>query len=254
MNALKSIMFGVLLFSITNACSKGKGTGSDSETGPAAHYVTGRVLDETGKPVKDVKVIIDILNGSWGEAITTTSDENGNYKAALGAGGLYQVSYGEITRTLEGRTFKMRVHSDNREAFNYDKGAVRNLTWKLSGPTEPNSTDYYGGSVLTYYVNGNVDYNYITFKFEPVILIDGSKPAPFTKKTTNGSYIITDVPIGKYKITGTYQAGPNAPVYSLDFREAINPNGSFSTNGIIATFYPGPDPVNCTNCLKLDFQ
>jgi hypothetical protein len=253
MKLITNIMLYALLFSATSACSKSKGSvelgnGNEAES----QYVKGRVLDEAGKPVKNVKVIIEDMI-VYSEAITAVTDENGYYKAKLGVGP-YRVAYGEITRTLEGRTFAMRVHSNDRNVFTDVEGAVRDLTWKLSGPTEPDSPTHYGGDVQMYYVNGGVNFDYITFTFEPIELINGSKPPAFTRKVTNG-YYIPDIPIGKYKITGTYQEPTQSSASTLDFRDiAANPNGQFSVGGIIATFYPGPDPGNCTNCIKLEFQ
>jgi hypothetical protein len=97
---------------------------------------------------------------------------------------------------------------DNDAAFATDRGAVRNFRLLTSGPR---GDHYWGGTVWAYgaYKNGNFASKDVEYTLTPVgPLIDGSAGQVLRRRLDGNT--ITDVPIGRYRVTARYlpQDGP----------------------------------------------
>lgn len=180
---------------LTLGCAK---SGVDSAT-PASGFVKGTVKDSKGNPIANAQVVIEhtVLYARY---VYATTNAQGYYSTAVPAGS-WRASV-QIQKQFLDRTYNFELSPDVADAFD-GAGAVRNFTWKLSGPT-PNG-DYYGSSVAVYSEPGSpINLQDVELTLTPDgPLVDGSMGSAITRRLTDiggGEDGIRDVPIGIYVI------------------------------------------------------
>jgi hypothetical protein len=164
--------------------------------------VKGHVTDATGKPLANVKVVIEntVFYASYVYAVTNAA---GNYRVAV-PNGSWKASV-KIDKLFEGKVYHFDLHPDNEAPFAGSRGAIRNFSWKLNNE-KPDGTRFYGGQVAVYNEPGSsLSMNEVELTLTPNgLLADGSTGKPITKTLIDiggGEDGIRDVPIGKYNIT-----------------------------------------------------
>lgn len=242
---MKQFITPIIILSLTVSACKKDDKGDDNNGGqPKKGYVTGKITNSAGKPVKGVKVIID-HSIFWNSNITTSSGDDGSYSVKIPIGSWY--AFAEHTVDYNGRRFKLDLHPDNSDGFGGD-GAVRNFTWKLSGvKTEPLSGHYGGVVEFNSYVGdyGVPDDRDIVWTFTPSgPLIDGSAGRVLTLQSENGNDL-RDVPIGRYKVTATYEGK------ALKLRK-WRTQDAFATE-VTFDFWPTFESF-CNNCAILEYR
>lgn len=192
------------------ACSK---TDNDKDTtevpGAQKGVVSGVVTNAKDLAVKDARITIE--HTVWYNSyLFANSDNEGKYQVSLPndpAGDW--TAKAQLTKTAYGQTYKFDLEPDKTDAFNKAGGAVRNFKWKLSGQ-RPGGTGYYGAHVDLYQFGADVDMTKIKLTFTPYAgetsLIDGTPAASFerTVEDVAGTFMVKDVPIGKYIIKAVY--------------------------------------------------
>ncbi|MBO9632481.1 MAG: hypothetical protein J7578_05140 [Chitinophagaceae bacterium] len=224
------------------ACSR---KSSDGET---AGVVKGKVVTNDGKPVAGAKVLISSV--IW---------YNSNNVVSTGANGTYSrklsditndawYAYASIDKEYNGKVYHIDLHPESTEDFLPGQGAVRNFTWKLTGPQVGRSTGVYGG-VVTVASEPGVFYDYpnVTLTLIPQgTLIDGSTGATITKKIDNTQKI--EVPIGRYEVSAIYAPAGQTPV---QMKIRLSDVGSYGTSAIVDFT---PETNYCKNCMTLDVK
>lgn len=208
---MKSNMIIPVVYSIViAACSKTDNDKEPSDTsGSKTGIVSGVVTDNKNLPVKDARITIE--HTVWYNSYLFASSNNeGKYQVSLPqdpAGDW--TAKAQLTKTAHGQTYKFDLEPDKTDAFNKAAGAVRNFKWKLSGQ-RPGGTGYYGAHVDLYQFGADVDMTKIKLLFTPypgeTNLIDGTIAVSFerTVEDVAGTFMVKDVPIGKYIIKAIY--------------------------------------------------
>jgi hypothetical protein len=234
------------------SCKKSGSENPPHQPAEEKGYVTGKVIDTKGNPVKGASVYIDNTI-FYNSGINTSTDENGNNKIKSEMGS-YR-AYAELMTTFNGHQFKIQFHPDNYDAFSGVDGAVRNFQWKLTGEKPFNPGTYYGGLVTLYKDPDSdmYDAENVEFTFTPVgNLIDGSEGQVITKQCgtpySPTYYYIPDIPIGRYKITATYK--PTGQ--QLKVRNGRNFNDAFANNATL-DFYGTDAPVGAENNMYIEY-
>jgi hypothetical protein len=225
----------------------------DGGARPEKGWVVGRIKDTQGNPMPNILVSVGhTLNGSAG--MLGTSNVNGRYKVPLKTGSWRAYAY--LEREYNGRTYKIDLHPDTYDAFDGD-GAVRNFEWRLTGEKPFAPGTYYGGSVqLAFDPNGgHSDIHHVDVTFTPVgPLIDGTAGQPLTRRSTDdplGKYAsyITDVPIGRYRITARYRP-TDKPLKVRNMDDLSQPY----QDALTMDFFGKDSPRGCTNCMAIQFE
>jgi hypothetical protein len=208
---MKSKMIIPILYCVVvAACSKTDNDKDATEVPTSKNgIVSGVVTDSKNLPVKDARVTIE--HTVWYNSyLFATSDNEGKYQVSLPqdpAGDW--TAKAQLTKTAYGQTYKFDLVPDKTEAFNKAGGAVRNFTWKLNGQ-RPGGAGYYGAHVDLYQFGADVDMTKVKLSFTPfpgeTSLIDGTSAASFerTVEDVAGTFMVKDVPIGKYTIKAVY--------------------------------------------------
>lgn len=211
---MKNKMFSVIMpfigCVIFSACSKTDNDKDTTETPGAKNgLVSGVVSDAKGLPVKDARITIE--HTVWYNSyLFATSDNEGKYQVSLPddpAGDW--TAKAQLTKTAYGQTYKIDLEPGKTDAFNKAGNVVRNFTWKLSGQ-RPGGTGYYGAHVDLYQFGADVDMTKVKLSFTPYpgesSLIDGTTAVSFerTVEDVAGTFMVKDVPIGKYTIKAVY--------------------------------------------------
>jgi hypothetical protein len=225
----------------------------DGGARPLKGWVVGRIKDTQGNPMPNVMVYVGhALNANPG--MQGTSNLNGRYKVPLTAGSWRAYAY--LEREYNGRNYRIDLHPDTYDTFD-GEGGVRNFEWRLTGEKPASPGTYYGGSVqLAFDPNGgHQDIHNVDVTFSPVgPLIDGTAGQTLTRKSTDDplrqSYsYITDVPIGRYRITARYRpTGESLKLRDLD--DASQPYQEILT----MDFLGENTPRGCTNCMAIGFE
>ncbi|MCA9838868.1 MAG: carboxypeptidase regulatory-like domain-containing protein [Trueperaceae bacterium] len=171
---------------------------------PEPYVVKGRVTDSQGSPLSGVEVFAD-NTAYYNMNVFGISDSNGYYRIELGdiTPSSWQVG-AYIERDYDGQRLKFSLDVENDVVFAGVTGAIRNLTWRLSGETPEGG--YYGAFAYVYAYEvtiDDLDYDAIELSFIPEgPLVDGSIAEPFTRRVEGGS--IWDIPVGHYTVSARY--------------------------------------------------
>ncbi|MBB5139584.1 hypothetical protein HNP84_009348 [Thermocatellispora tengchongensis] len=196
----------------TGEAGQGDGGARLGEVEPGV--LKGRVVDQAGQPIAGATIFADnqLLYNS--NAIGTT-DADGYYRVETPGSFTFHAS-GQVKRQLDGQEYVLDLEPDSDEPFAGPTGAIRNFTWKLAGP-KANGQGHHGGSVLFYFgldgANSNVflEDEKVTLTLAPEgPLIDGSAGETLSvqaQRTPDGSGV-QGVPIGRYRITASYEGSP----------------------------------------------
>ncbi|GAB4034899.1 carboxypeptidase-like regulatory domain-containing protein [Spirosoma jeollabukense] len=207
---MKSIKYLFLVISLISlaACSKPAGDSIAPDPGSPgsaqAGYVSGKVLDAQGKPIKGAEITLNNTGGVVNNIIGY-SDANGNYKIKLSTGGgpligSYYVR-GHVTISYLNYPFRLALFVEDDSAFSPEEGAVKNLRLRVAGPRSNfGDSGYYGGTIEVDNHTSNSRFPNIEVTMEPVgPLVDGSVgETQIARPDWLYSY---NVPVGQYKIT-----------------------------------------------------
>ena len=234
---MKKILLVLTVFHLfAVACSKGDNGNPEQDNASIEQgIVKGRITDAGGNPIAGAKIVIEhtVYYATYVYAI---SDSHGYYRAAV-PNGSWQASV-QIERSYLNRIYKFDLHPAIAAPFAGTTGAVRNFTWKLSGP-KPNG-GYYGSNVAVYSEPGS---SFMMEEVELSLTPDGSlldgTPGQLIKKGLidigGGEDGINDVPIGKYIITARNKT-TNQP---LQIRMRNTGNYSSAVTGIFTAGFTG---------------
>jgi hypothetical protein len=184
----------------------------DKDT-PEAGIVKGRVVDAQGQPLAGVKVYAGHTT-YYNTNVIAVTNSNGNYEMDISNPGGTWTVHGEVQRTYNGKNYTFYVYADNPDPLTGSTGAVRNLTWKLSGPI-PGYDDSKCGAKVAYYDNSSIYISGEEIEFTLVPegkLVDGSTgqtikalaTAYFSMEGTAVGSGLNDVPMGRYRISARY--------------------------------------------------
>jgi hypothetical protein len=135
------------------------------------------------------------------------TDNNGRYEISIPAdpAGSWTAK-AQVEKPAYGRQYKFDLAPDHTDAFTRGEGALRNFTWQLSGPRPDGG--FYGAHVDVYQFGTDVDPSRVKLVFTPVetMLIDGTPATPFERQVHDvaGTFMVTDVPVGKYTVKAVY--------------------------------------------------
>src|SRR4028119_2489314 len=110
--------------------------------------VSGRVVDERGKPVPGVKIIIEpaMFRGT----IFTSTNAQGRYQSIElnpATNPYYVYAYKEVKYHDQRYCLRMAGNPEPyQDAFNAKAGAVRNFVWRIRGESDMSSSDYGGAT------------------------------------------------------------------------------------------------------------
>ena len=112
---------------------------------------------------------------------------------------------------FHGRTYSFPLHPSNDKAFAGNTGAVRDFAWKLTGKRPDGGS--YGAFVVGYTEPGDYSFELkdVELTLEPDgELVDGSNGETITGRLENtpDGDAVTDVPVGRYKISATVGSSP----------------------------------------------
>lgn len=191
----------------------------------APNTVSGRVVDERGRPVPGVKVFIEpaLFSG----LITTTTDAQGRYRSvelSPAANPYTATAYKELL--YHGQRYCLRMAGDPHpyhDAFNARSGVTRNFVWRIRGasdqPTGYGGEQTWGGSIRFETLSsgpGSVEDRSAQVQVTLVPegpLIDGSAGQTITR-TVSIEEGLDDIPVGYYRMTAALlgEGGTNTPL------------------------------------------
>lgn len=186
--------------------------GMFAKAGPTPHTVSGHVVDERGKPVPGVRIIIEpaMFRGT----LFTTTGAQGQYQSIElnpATNPYYVTAYKEVK--YQDQRYCLRMAGDPeayQDAFNAKGGATRNFVWKIRGVSDMPSSEY-GGDTW----GGTLSFERLSTDGAQLIdrdatievtlvpdgpLIDGSKGSTITR-TTRVSQVLGDIPVGYYRVS-----------------------------------------------------
>jgi hypothetical protein len=187
--------------------------------------VNGRVVDERGRPVAGVKILVEAALFSG--LITTTTDAQGRYQSVelSPAANPYTVSANKELR-YHGQPYCLRMAGDPHpyhDAFNARSGVTRNFIWKIRGesdqPTGYGGDQTWGGTVrfeTLSYGKGSLEDRSARVQITLVPegpLIDGSAGKTITR-TVRIEEGLDDIPVGYYRMTAALlgEGGAKTPL------------------------------------------
>ena len=235
------LMAGLIIQAFTN-CSKAKGDPEEDDDGtPRTGFLTGVVKDQAGKPLEGVRILVD-HSIFFNSNITGLTNSQGKYAIKVPTGSWYAFAMREVE--YQGKRYSLYLHPDYSAGFG-GEGAVRNFVWKLSGAMPEPLSGHYGGLItIDNFPGVYIEAREIDFMFTPVgSLIDGSQGAVLRLQAED-AYTIKDIPIGRYRLTATYEGKP------LMFRR-WNSDETF-VDDYELNFEP-QIAAQCDNCAKLEY-
>lgn len=171
-----------------------------------AGVVSGKITDSKGNPLAGVKITIE--HTVWqGTYLYGETDNKGKYKITIPSEPAGDwTAKAQLKKTAYGQDYIFDLDG-NTSAFNKSEGAIRNFTWKLTGK-KPGTDTYYGAHVDLYQFGTDAQMDKIKIVFTPAAdtLIDGSVALSFerTVEDVAGTFMVKDVPVGKYSIKAKY--------------------------------------------------
>jgi hypothetical protein len=211
---MKKILFAALILSSTSftGCKKDiagsniVSAANESSFKRKPGTVTGAVTDSRGNPLSNVNITVE--HTVWyGTYLFGKTNANGKYIINIPSSPAGSwTAKAKYTKKKYGVNYIFDLDG-NINSFTQADSAVRNFKWKLSGK-KPGDNGYYGAHVDLYQWGTDADMTKIKIKFTPLdsTLIDGS-PAKYFERTVEdvaGTFMVKDVPIGKYSIKAVY--------------------------------------------------
>lgn len=211
---MKKIFLAAIIFSSTSFISCKKNAVSSNIVSAVnksaykrqAGALTGSATDSRGNPISNVNITVEHTvwydtyvfgktNTAGKYIVNIPVNPAGDWTAkAKYAKQAYGVNY---VFDLDGST----------KPFTQADSAIRNFKWKLSGK-KPGDNGYYGAHVDLYMWGTDADMTKIKIQFTPInsTLVDGSPVVVFERNVEDvaGTYMVKDVPIGKYSIKAVY--------------------------------------------------
>lgn len=188
--------------------------GLSASTKPTPNSVSGRVVDERGKPVPGVRIII--APAMFRGTVFTTTNAQGYYQSIelnAATNPYYVTAYKEVKYHDQRYCLRMAGNPEPyQEAFNAKAGAVRNFIWKIRGESDMPSSSYGGdtwGGTLgferlytdeAHFVDRDATVELTLVPEGP--LIDGSKGSTITR-TVHVSKSLSNIPVGYYKVSAS---------------------------------------------------
>ena len=178
-----------------------------------AGVVKGRMVDARGNAIAGAKVYAGHTT-YFNTNVVAVTDNNGYYQMDIkNPGGTWTV-HGQIQRQYNGQTYTFYVYADNADPVSGTAGAIRKLTWKLSGAIPGLSNSKYGAKVA-YYDNSPIFIRDEEIEFTLIPegpLVDGSTGQTITGFATGrfsmvGTAVgsgLDDVPLGRYQLSARY--------------------------------------------------
>ncbi len=220
---------------------------------PQAGYVSGKIVDTQGQPMKGVKVVVDNTI-FYNSNIVTATDANGEYRVEV-PNGSWRVT-AETERTYNGQKYPIELDPDVYEDFAGSEGAIRNFHWKLTGEKPWGTNNYYGAFIdLRHDPNGGMyDVENVQFTLKPVgPRIDGSAGETLVLQcgapNTGGYSLLRDLPIGRYQMTAVYK--PTGQTLKL---RNVNSNSYDHFPSLTIDFYGKESPRTCYNCIAIEYS
>lgn len=257
---MSTLLRGVLILwvaAVLGACSgssspqdKPGGGNPNGSSGVEAGVVKGLVVDTQGKPLPGLKVVVEntVFHASY---VYGTTGQDGRYRVEVPNGG-WKVSV-QLERQFQGRSYRFDLHPDNPDAFTGTEGAVRNFSWKLSGP-RPEGNRFYGGTVALYRVFGDDGEFFEMPEVELTLtpdgpLIDGSTGQPVTARPEASADEVRDIPLGSYVVTARHTPQGKPPTQMLI---RVRNTGTLA-NSVTATFNT-PTPELAIHVMELEVR
>jgi hypothetical protein len=164
------------------------------------YVVKGVVTDNNGAPLAGIEVVANNTQFYDANGVATT-DAEGKYRIELTSGSWQMTA--SMMREFNGQTYRVELTPDTTTPFAGSEGAIRNFTWQPSGgEARQGSVFVYSDITIEF-----LDYQYIELTLEPQgPLLDGTMGQTITgmlTATPDGDGL-TDVPLGRYKITARY--------------------------------------------------
>lgn len=205
-----------------------------------AGFVKGRLVNAQGQPIAGATVYAGHQT-YYNTNVAVVTDADGYYKLDIDQpGGTWSV-HAQLTRPYNGTTYTFYVYADEATPISGTSGAIRNLTWKLSGAIPGTDNGKYGAKVA-YYDNSSI---YIRGEEIELTLVpqgplaDGSTGGTITARAT-ASFAMTgttigsgldDVPMGRYRIAARYVPANGGAARPLGIR--LRDTGTYTDNVVI---------------------
>ncbi|MFC4454262.1 carboxypeptidase-like regulatory domain-containing protein [Deinococcus sonorensis] len=177
---------------------------------PAPYTMSGVVRTAAGQPVSGVEVYADNTLHYNMNAVGTTNAQ-GRYTISLPRRELGTWRGGaRLSRAYHGTVYEFQLVPNDRSEFATRAGAVRDFTWKLTGP-RPDGGSYGGTLWMFVAVNApGFDLSRVEVTLTPDgPIIDGSA-GKVIRGFLQGSQL-RDIPIGRYRVTARYLPEAGAP-------------------------------------------
>lgn len=205
---LRNSLLVLLLFTTTlvSACAQTT-TPTPTPSGLEPFVVKGKVTDTNGAPLVGVEVVANNTVFYDANGLATT-DAQGNYRIELISGSWYMTA--SMMREFNGQTYRVDLTPDNDAAFAGSEGAIRNFVWKPSGGEAQQGSVFVYSDITVEFLESQ----YIELTLEPQgPLLDGSTGQTIVGRLTNTADGdgLTNVPLGRYKITARYLPPGESP-------------------------------------------
>ena len=237
---------GKMLVGVLAACQMMCGpAGSGAQPG----MMTGQVVDTQGKPLAGVTVEANNTLFDTTPTVTTTTGADGRYKVQVPRSSSWR-PYAYMSRTYNGRTYKLDLHPDVADSFPGDTGGVRNFRWKLTGDKPAPLQGKYG---MTLYVQPDPDAPSDIENFKLTLtplgpLVDGSTGKELKVSTSYAQQsLVEDIPLGRYKLTASYE--PPGKASRPMVVDAVRMGPQQWADSVTVEFEP--EGRNCSNCFRL---
>lgn len=239
--------FFASLWALSNlfiACSNKKDAADGNTTG----VVKGKITTSDGKPLAGAKVLISNVNWNQTNAIVSAGMDGTYSHKFTGINSDAWHASATIAKEFNGKVYKMDLYPEFAADIYPGRVAVRNFSWKLTGNQVGRSNGVYGGVVRVIAEPGTFNgFLNVTLTMEPQgTLIDGSTGETITRKIDASQ--MTEVPIGRYKVSAIYAPGGQNPV---QMKIRLSDNGAYGTAAIVDFT---PETNYCKNCLSLDVK
>jgi hypothetical protein len=201
------LVFSLFLTLLVSACAQTIKPTPSPTSGLEPYIVKGTVVDNNGAPLAGVEVVANNTQFYDANAVGTT-DAQGNYRIELSAGSWQMTA--SMMRELNGQTYRIELTPETTAAFAGSEGAIRNFRWQPSGGEARQGSVFVYPDITVEFLESQ----YIELTLEPQgLLLDGTTGQTITGMLTvtpDGDGL-TDVPLGRYKITARYLVPGESP-------------------------------------------